>query len=355
MFSPTRCNACLRRLGLLLLVTALGATALSGKDKNEDVVIFRNGDRLTGEIKSMKGGVVRFEHAGIAQAVEIDWSAIGKVITKRLYIVTLSDGTRLTGQIAIPSEDSDQLVITGPRESRSVKEAQVVELQTTKPGFWRKLKGGVDLGFSFAQGNSQVTNNAHAQLSYPTPRFSIATSYDTQVSTQSSGAETSRNEITLDYQRYFRRNWIFTLLGDWLQSSQQQLDLRTTLGTGMGRYLIRTNRTTLAVLGGAVMNRETFSPGSGVPTSGDTQAEGLVGVSYTTFRFLKGEFRNSLNVFPSMTEAGRYRLSLNSDFLLTPTRKLYWRIGLYENYDSAPPVDTRKNDFGTTVSFGWKW
>ena len=36
-------------------------------------------------------------------------------------------------------------------------------------------------------------------------------------------------------------------------------------------------------------------------------------------------------------------------------RNLYWSFTLYENYDTKPPVNANKNDFGVTNSIGWKF
>jgi hypothetical protein len=36
-------------------------------------------------------------------------------------------------------------------------------------------------------------------------------------------------------------------------------------------------------------------------------------------------------------------------------RNLYWKMSIYENYDTRPPVSAPKNDFGASTSVGWKF
>jgi hypothetical protein len=36
-------------------------------------------------------------------------------------------------------------------------------------------------------------------------------------------------------------------------------------------------------------------------------------------------------------------------------RNFFWKFSLYENFDSRPPVQTPRNDFGVSTSLGWKF
>ena len=46
------------------------------------------------------------------------------------------------------------------------------------------------------------------------------------------------------------KNWFYSGTGDFLQSSVQGIDLQTTLGGGVGRFLRNSNQSSLYVLGG---------------------------------------------------------------------------------------------------------
>jgi hypothetical protein len=60
-------------------------------------------------------------------------------------------------------------------------------------------------------------------------------------------------------------------------------------------------------------------------------------------------------VFPSLTTAGRVRLSSESTLSWELVKNLTSNFRIYENYDSHPPVNAPKNDFGVTTSIGWKF
>jgi hypothetical protein len=64
---------------------------------------------------------------------------------------------------------------------------------------------------------------------------------------------------------------------------------------------------------------------------------------------------NTLCVYPSMTNHGRVRSTFDSSLYLDLVGDLYFRLGLYHNYDSRPPTDTPKIDYGVTTSIGWSF
>ena len=71
------------------------------------------------------------------------------------------------------------------------------------------------------------------------------------------------------------------------------------------------------------------------------------------FRFKVFDLTSSVRIYPSLTQAGRLRLSSDSNVRWEFIRNLYWSLRIYENFDSRPPINAPKNDFGITNSLGW--
>jgi hypothetical protein len=67
------------------------------------------------------------------------------------------------------------------------------------------------------------------------------------------------------------------------------------------------------------------------------------------------QINSQLAVFPSLTDAGRIRFVSNSYVMLEIVHNLFWKLSVCENFDSRPPTNAPKNDFGVTTSFGWKF
>lgn len=139
-----------------------------------------------------------------------------------------------------------------------------------------------------------------------------------------------------------------------MKSNQQDLELRSTYGGGFGRKLIQTDNTSLLAIGGAVYSHENYQSQPGTSPLRNN-AESLVGLTFSTFRFRTVNVNSQLLVFPSLTGPGRVRLSSQSNLQIDLVRNFSWNLQFYENVDSRPPVNAPKNDLGITTSLGWKF
>jgi hypothetical protein len=137
------------------------------------------------------------------------------------------------------------------------------------------------------------------------------------------------------------------------QNDELDLAARQRL-VGFGAWnLTQSNHVTLRLTGGLVVARERYF--STDTTS--TGVEGLIGLTFNAFRYDRPKLDASLNsqTFPSFSVAGRVRLQndlrvsyeLVKDFMLTMT--------VFDAYDSKPPADVAKNDFGTTLAITWSF
>ena len=148
-------------------------------------------------------------------------------------------------------------------------------------------------------------------------------------------------------------HWLAAGLFSLLKSNQQDLNLRSTYGAGIGRKLVQTDRTALTVLGGGAYSHENYTVQPDNVEQVRNNAEALLGITFSTFRFSKLNFRSQTLVFPSVNDPGRLRVSSQSNLRIELIRNFDWNFQLYENYDTRPPVHAPKNDLGITTSVGW--
>ena len=137
-----------------------------------------------------------------------------------------------------------------------------------------------------------------------------------------------------------------------LKSNQQNLALRSTYSGAFGRMLVQTDRASLTVLGGEPLTMKVISPKPGTEPI-HNNAEALVGLTFSTFRFKTLNLRSQTLLFPSLSDPGRLRVSSQSGIRIELMRNFDWNFDLYENYDSRPPITAPKNDLGITTSLGW--
>ena len=341
---------------LIWLLLALTGVC-SARDKT-DVVQFTNGDRITCEIIKQEKGYLYVKLDYVDGTVAIDWSKIARVESSQSFVVADKTGERYTGSLeTVTQKKADEELkvrVSGASTSPPVPGTEVVAIGQTETRFWQNLHGALDSGFSYSKQDSRTQYNLDADVLYKRSKWSAGANYE---STFSGGGNTStlRNNLGLIGTRQLRSPHNFYLgVAGFQQNDEQQLDLRTTVGGGLGHVFRSTNNSLVAAFGGAVLNREHYSSSAPVNKTTDS-AELLFGTQLNFFRFKTTNILVQANVYPSLTDLGRTRFDLNTSLKLRIAKDLYWRFGYYLNVDSRPPQNLPKTDYGSTSSLGWSF
>jgi hypothetical protein len=341
-------------LGVLLLLTLAGP--VFGKHK-DDVVVMKNGDRMTGEIRRMENGLLHFKSSYMNSSVLLDWNEVATLQSKDAFIVKLATGTRVTTPIerfTDKSSGEDKIALASLAKGTEVPATQVIAIQQMEESVWKQLKGNVDLGLSYTSGSSVTSFSVAAQATYQADKnvFNAATS--SQFSSQKDAADTLRLTLNLQQQRFFANRWFGMAVFDYLRSDQQDLNSRTTYGLGIGKEVVSTLNSNWQVFAGFAYSRESYFASAGADSAKNSM-EGLLGMKYTTFQFETLDVSWDATVYPSITDSPRVRFVTNGDLKIELIKDLYWSFRVYENYDTSPPADAAKSDFGVTSSLGYKF
>ncbi|MFZ0886463.1 MAG: DUF481 domain-containing protein [Candidatus Acidiferrales bacterium] len=315
-----------------------------------------NGDHFTGEVRRLQNGLLFVETDYVSSAIALDWDQVESVQSTAIYRIVLNNGKRMEGKIEKVSGEKakkENFVIREATEEVQVPSTEIVSMETKKPTFWRQLQGSIDLGYSFASGNSQTAVNVGTSAAYKTAGWEAATAYDSTFGGQAGAPKTNRQDLQATFTKYLNRNSYVLGLSDFLHSSQQDLTLRTTLGAGYGRYLKRTTNSNLSWLVGAVFVNESFDTTAAQPSG--QSAEALVGLQYSLIRFNFGEFNSQLLTFPGLTDTGRIRLTTNNSLSIKLRNKFYLDFTFWDNFDSRPPATAKKNELGVSSGIGWSF
>jgi putative salt-induced outer membrane protein YdiY len=334
----------------LVIVSCLGAHA-----KRKDLVIMMNGDHLTGEVKRLENGVLYVDLDYVSGAVGLDWLEVERVQSTANFQVVLKNGTRLVGTIEKKAETettNKDFEVHSPNGVAELAAPDVVDIKSQKSSFWRQLTGSLDFGYSFASGNSQTQINTDANASYLTTKWTGSAGFTSSFGGQSGGSKTNLFEVQTIDGYFLSRNSFVSGLADFLHSSQQDLALRSTVGGGYGRYLVRTNRTVLSWLGGAVFTNEDFT--SAVSNQTQTKnVEALLGAQYQQFRFDRYTWQSQLLLYPGLSDLGRVRLTTKTTFSVKLSNNFHTDFSLWDNFDSRPPSSSKKNELSVSNTLGW--
>ena len=336
-------------------VVRTGVAALSlavfgsvGVAYGQDVVTTTSGDRLVGEIKRVEKDVLTLETAYSDADFKIEWEDVAALESKRQFIVETFDGRRISGSLSLDPDKKPVVQIAGT----SVPLAEVAVVQPFERAFWSRWDTALDFGYSMTRTNSATQLSLGTNISYRDERYVDVIFANIFDSSQDNAPDTKRWDLGNDFRRLLGNRWYANTTQDFLNSEEQGLDLRTTIGGGGGRYVLRSASQHLALGAGLAWTNENYTD----PTlPNKDSAEAYFGSEFMTEKLKITDLITRLTYYPSLTIDDRYRLVYRFDLDFNLPGDWYFRFGLFDNYDSQPPEGFSKNDYGWSNAFGFKF
>ena len=340
-----------------LLLLAIPAVA--------DQIVLKNGDRLTGSITKSDGKtlVIKTDYAG---DVTVKFDAIQSLTSAGDLNVSLR-GKTVVGPVT--TNGDDVVVVTKTAGSVEAPKASVTMLRSPAeqaayekslhPGLLEGWNGGVNLGFAVTRGNSETRNlniafnstrtGFHDKLILYTN--SIYATNDLPTASPHTTANSTGGGARYDH-NFATRAFGF-VNGDFFSNSLQYLNLRSTLGGGIGVHAIKSSATTLDLLAGGNYTHESYSaftlpppPAGGTPVAAVTRSLGALtlGDAFTQ-KVGKGTvITQTFFFYPDLTQTGQYRGTFNFGTVTKLNKWLGWQNSFGDIYVSNPPPGTKQND-----------
>jgi putative salt-induced outer membrane protein YdiY len=347
-----------RPRGLLCALAALaaGLAGFAGPAQaapRTDIVILMNGDRITGEVKSLEQGKLEFK-TDAAGTLYIEWDKIQSVETTQYLRVELSNGLRYFGQAPRPVEDGTlRMVADEDAKGWNLKMASVIRIDPIEKEFLKRIDGYLTAGYNYTKSNDlqQFTFTGGLNARATTHQWSLDGS--STVTTQQGDDDSARWNLAGGYRHFLADRWFLQGFGGFEGNDELGLDLRSTVGGAYGRYLAQTNHQDWVTYAGLAYTRENYT--------GRDQAdsvEGVLGTQYSFYRYdlPEASLDATLNVLPSLTQSGRVRVDGKLRSRYEIVKDLFFEVSLYGNYDSDPGETAISNsDYGLTTSLGYSF
>jgi small nuclear ribonucleoprotein (snRNP)-like protein len=342
----------------ILCSTLLFPGILFAREKS-DVIVMNNGDRFTGEIKGLDSGVLFVSFDYMDGTSSIQWSKVHHLESKQLFVVKTEDGEVYSGTLDTVEGSAGRPINIQISESseraEEVEQSHIVEVYQTADSFWRRFDGEVNSGIMYSKGNQTTQYNLSSSVEYPRERWSAGANISSSLASSSGDSASTRNSLGIDALRLLRwNNWYYSGLGNFLQSSTQDIRLQTNLSGGIGRYLKNTNHAKISLLAGLAWQNTDYSQSSHSLASPNIAAA-VVATQVKLFRFDKTNLDITATVFPALTQPGRVFFNTNATYYVRLYRRLTWNVSFYGNWDNQPPPHFSGSDYGTSSGIGWKF
>jgi hypothetical protein len=343
---------------LILSSVLLLAAPLVASDKS-DVIVMKNGDRMTCQIKGLDAGVLYVSFDYINGTASVDWSKVAHLESKQLFIVKTQDGSMYSGSLTSAEMAAGRPVqihvAQGSAKEALIEQSQVVQMVQTSENFWQRFNGEISWGIIYSKGNQSTQYNLGSQTAYVRERWRAKANFSSNLSSSTGTDASTRNSLSVSALRLLPwNNWFYSGLGTFLESSEQGINLQSTVGGGIGRFLKDTNQASISLLGGVAWQKTDYQP-TIVPLGSQNVATALIAADVRLFKFSKTSLSANATVFPALSEPGRVRFDTNASYHIKLFSNLSWNVSFYGNWDNQSPPGFSGSDYGTSSGLTWKF
>ena len=340
---------------IVVTVALLFVPLLHARDKT-DVLVMKNGDRMTCEVKGLDAGVLYVSFDYIDGTASVNWSKVARLESDQLFVVKTEAGAVYTGTLRTAQGAADRPIkieVLAAEKEDVLDRSEIVKMIATSDRFWQRFNGEVGLGVIYSKGNQSTQYSLNSQTSYVRERWNLMASFNSNLSSSAGSNASTRNSLNFGGTHLLPWNhWFYGGLGAFLQSSEQGIALQSTVGAGIGRYFRNTNRTSISLILGPAWQNTDYKQ-SVVPAAHQNVAAALIYGQAQFFKFSKTNLDFTASLLPAISDPGRLRFNTEASYYIKIISDLKWNLSFYGNWDNRPPPGFSGSDYGTSAGLSW--
>ena len=318
-----------------------------------DQVVLKNGDTITGSIVQKDGDKLTLKSEFLGE-VSMPWSSVRSIRSDEPLTVVLPNGETVNGKVSIQGETVE---VAG----KSAPVGEVAAMRNSdKQQAWERLqhprllqlwRGFFDMGLALTRGNARAdtfTTGFNASRVTGNDKFVVHFSQIRATARIDGIAATTASAVRAgwNYDRPLSSRLFFTTLNDYEHDRFQNLNLRFTLGAGLGANVVKRENLTFSVSGGGDYSRENFLDNlhrnSAEFNAGDDLLYKLSSVTTIV---------QSFRMFPNLSRTGDYRLNLDVSGVTAVRKWLSWNVSASDHLLSNPIDARQRNDLILSTGF----
>jgi hypothetical protein len=326
----------------------LSATAFAART---DTVYLYNGDRITGEIKSLLDNKLSFK-TDRAGTVNIEWPSVKAIYSTNYFDVFTESGQRIFGRFLFADTAYAVIIELGSfRDTIPLK--QIVQIDRVKSGFFDQLSGTISLSASYTNASQILQVNGAFDITHRTRKYYNNIKGSVVISASPKTARTERREASYGIKRLYTSHFFTTSAVSYQLNTELNIASRYQVLAGAGYFLFRHPGNELSTTTGLAANVETSIA---EPVSSIGNGEFVAAFRYHKFKFRNPQFDIYTNIatYTSLTNPGRFRFDFEAVFLWEIFNDFKWNVTLYNNFDNKPPGSTEMlNDWSILMGISY--
>lgn len=323
--------------------------ALDEEDSYTDIIYLTNGDRITGNIKELDRGKLRLKTRTM-DTIYINWVNVQSIESDKYQRIAKTDGSFVYGRLQ-QSERLGELAVVEDGEVVEVPVKKIAALRALRvnESFLNRLEGDIRAGVDYKKATDILSVNVASNIRLREQAYEIGFGFDWNETQRTNGNDASRAQLFGDYTRLKDNRWFWKASGTLERNDELGLKLRTLASGSIGRYLVQTSTVRWEINAGIAANAE-----KDVNDTEVVSAEGLASSSFDVFilRVPVTRLTAAVNLFPSITEEGRFRSNANLTLRHELVPDVFWDLQYYDTYDNRPAEGAQERDYGIITSIG---
>ncbi len=318
----------------ILLFVVVFSFGFSHAQKS-DTLVLNNGDRITGEIKELSLGYLKYS-TDDAGTLQVKWIRIAFLESKNQFDISTSKGNRYFGALG-RGDSAGYVKILSYTDTVQLPLSALVEITRIRKSFLDRLDGQITAGFSFTKANSTLQLNGGLNLNYRAINSYQAIDYSVIFNSADGQDENQRQDASYTFNWLFADQWYTISVGGFQQNIQLGLQSRAFAAQGIGHIILHDNNNLFLAGIATTINQE-------LNIEGNTQinSEGVIQMSYERFKIVGKSFNlaTDISYYPSWNVTGRYRIDYNLQLLWEMIGDLKWNTTFKYSYDRKPVSET---------------
>jgi Protein of unknown function, DUF481 len=331
---------------VLLLGVLLGARTTHAE--KTDIVVLKNGDHFTGEIKGMSRGKLDFKTDDVGR-ISIEWLKVARVVSIHPFEVELASGAKYYGVLQSPVDESLQV---GAEAANTFPLTEVITVTPMDDYFWARVKAYLDLGFTLAKSNQALTLSGDGEFAYRGQHFGGALDFNTYIQNDKNTTAVGQGSVNLTGTYYFT-NWRVAVQFGGDHNDELDLKLRLDLSAGVAYPLFRNKSMEFWLSGGLIGVRELYT--SGTP---NLNLAAYIGGEWQAFRYDSPKLDSTISVqlIPVLSELWRTRGNISVKVKYELFYNFNVGINFTYTFDTEPPDPTAAHtDYLLSLTIGWTY
>jgi hypothetical protein len=240
----------------VFLVGVLSYSAgLAAQRARDEVVELSSGDRVTGEIKGLDRSYLTVRTIDLG-TVQIRWQRVVRLNSNRTLDIVLADGRRLEGSVVSPTPRTLDVIIGGPGGTVNVGFASIVVIRPVARSWIGNLTGSIDGGFNYTRGSDVAQSSVNAEVISRSPAYEGTLTFNAVLTVVEEEPDSSQYFLGYRDIRFFTERFFVGSLADVQVNRDLGIEIRGSVGAGLGYQLMKSQRQELAVLGMPLLVRE---------------------------------------------------------------------------------------------------